>query len=1304
MADNKRDVTLEVAASTTGVESILDLAKTVRALGKDGAAAVPAFDELANQLDKLGAQAQAVSEVSALADEVQALAAAQAAAGAATKQVGEALTQTKATTEQFRAAEDQVRAAVDQARLSVANKRKELADLNTEYVGAARRSDEYRNKQAALKAAIAGAVVEVKEKEVALRRAQEATQAAVQGEKTLAQQAAQTARAEAQTAKALEDRQAALDKAAAAMRQSGVESADLAQAQQALLTTFAALREEVDKQAAAQEKAARTAKDLALAQRLLDTELEISTASKREAIRLEQQQIAASEAATRALREQAAAAQAALQQAFGRVGVRSAQTIQGEINEINAALARLASDATVTGADFDRAFRAAQERIQALQREMSGLPAVMERSSAAANLLRSTVAQVGAAFGAVEIGRAFIDANVQIEMLRRSMTLITGSTSAAAAEIEFLQQTANKAGMSVGQIADAFVRFSASASTAGIPLQTVRDTFEATVMAAGQMGLSSDKAALALDALAQMASKGVVSMEELRGQLGDSLPGALSIAAKGLGVSTSELVKMVETGQVLTEDFLPAFARSLRETFGNTEQQTTGLLQAWNRLKNAITETAQQAADTAPYKLLVSAMDALAGNFDKVVTGATALGKAWVALKAISIVKDFLGVSEAADKAAASKARATAAAQANAVAEAENAAATRTATVAKTQQAVATTESTAALASNTAALGANAAAAGASAAATRGAGAAAGAAAGGASLFGRALGALGGPWGMALGVAVASRKEIGTWVGETAAKLMGWGKVMADAEAKIRATDKALADINARAQENRASWLQLAATYARAAEQSQQNVVVATKLADAKKREGETAVQLAELSGDEIRVRAAAAFAATNYEQAVRTASAARQKDMELLVAQRAALIEAAGGEAKLSEEKRKAIADIDASIKAKQAEVEQARQVVEAAAQESAARRVAAQTMLDNAGALTEFKAAAEAARQSYDLLVEAERQGFATKEGVAQAARRAAEAEALYADALGDTVRAIDRKVEAIRRNASLSEAGLRVDKERARTMEQEAELYGNTAQAAEARLQQKRLEIETTRSGNQALLDEAKALREGAEAARREAEATGTLTPQKQAEIDSRLANARAKELEAQRGAETIKQLDLEVQAIQRRNTASASGINSRPADPRVGSDTATSKVTYDQNDGLAALQQKSANKTLGAGDLALAKAVLSAALNNQQLAAGNPFAFSREGRQSVDAWAGEAQRLYDEVNSIAKREQAANATSQGPDPNQPNTTGVRTVNVVIGGKGTAITTASSDDADRLVGMLRSLEGAANRASNT
>lgn len=60
-------------------------------------------------------------------------------------------------------------------------------------------------------------------------------------------------------------------------------------------------------------------------------------------------------------------------------------------------------------------------------------------------------------------------------------------------------------------------------------------------------------------ALSQMASKGIVSMEELRQQLSERLPGAMQIAARSMNMSLSEFDKAVSSGSIMSEDFLPKF-------------------------------------------------------------------------------------------------------------------------------------------------------------------------------------------------------------------------------------------------------------------------------------------------------------------------------------------------------------------------------------------------------------------------------------------------------------------------------------------------------------------------------------------------------------------------------------------------------------------------------------------------------------------------------------------------------------------------------------------------------------------------
>jgi tape measure domain-containing protein len=90
-------------------------------------------------------------------------------------------------------------------------------------------------------------------------------------------------------------------------------------------------------------------------------------------------------------------------------------------------------------------------------------------------------------------------------------------------------------------------------------------------------------------ALGQMMSKGTVQAEELRGQLGERIPGAFSIMAKALNVNERQLGKMLEQGQVLSKTALPAFAAELEKTFGKaSENNLNGMVNAQNRFNSAI--------------------------------------------------------------------------------------------------------------------------------------------------------------------------------------------------------------------------------------------------------------------------------------------------------------------------------------------------------------------------------------------------------------------------------------------------------------------------------------------------------------------------------------------------------------------------------------------------------------------------------------------------------------------------------------------------------------------------------------------
>lgn len=101
------------------------------------------------------------------------------------------------------------------------------------------------------------------------------------------------------------------------------------------------------------------------------------------------------------------------------------------------------------------------------------------------------------------------------------------------------------------------------------------------------LGLTSEDTRLVLLALSQMISKGTVYSEELRRQMGDRLPGAFSLAAEAMGVTTRQLSDMLQKGDVATDEFLPRFAGALHDMYGAAAKDTDLLVQAQNRLSTA---------------------------------------------------------------------------------------------------------------------------------------------------------------------------------------------------------------------------------------------------------------------------------------------------------------------------------------------------------------------------------------------------------------------------------------------------------------------------------------------------------------------------------------------------------------------------------------------------------------------------------------------------------------------------------------------------------------------------------------------
>lgn len=191
--------------------------------------------------------------------------------------------------------------------------------------------------------------------------------------------------------------------------------------------------------------------------------------------------------------------------------------------------------------------------------------------------------------GIASFTRSVTNAGLEMERYERALKFAAGSQEAAEREMTFLRDTADRLGLDLRALISSYSSLSASAKGTNLQGQATRDIFLGISEAATVLGLSAEQTEGALRAIDQMISKGNVQAEELRGQLGERLPGAFQIAARAMGVTTVELNKMLELGEVAADDLLPKLAVELHKTFGpEVSSATDSATAAVNRMNTAI--------------------------------------------------------------------------------------------------------------------------------------------------------------------------------------------------------------------------------------------------------------------------------------------------------------------------------------------------------------------------------------------------------------------------------------------------------------------------------------------------------------------------------------------------------------------------------------------------------------------------------------------------------------------------------------------------------------------------------------------
>ena len=295
------------------------------------------------------------------------------------------------------------------------------------------------------------------------------------------------------------------------------------------------------------------------------------------------------------------------------------------LDHVKDGLAQLAKQAGVSTARMEALTQRMAEnaRAQAMQKALSDLQKQTGMSTLELAKLQASMGDVSGAFGTLargakgaavaaaafavglgEVTRMSLEAQLELDRLRVSYSSVFGE-SGAQEQLQVIYDQVNRVGLKYVETAEAAKSFFAAGQNT--PLQNqLNQIFTAMTNTGAALQLTTDDMNGAFIALGQMMSKGKVQAEELRGQLGERIPGAFAMAAKAMGMTTAELDKFMADGKLVAEDLLPALAQALNEKYAQAAEDAANSLQgSLNRMMTQWQQFKANLVSDGPARFLI---------------------------------------------------------------------------------------------------------------------------------------------------------------------------------------------------------------------------------------------------------------------------------------------------------------------------------------------------------------------------------------------------------------------------------------------------------------------------------------------------------------------------------------------------------------------------------------------------------------------------------------------------------------------------------------------------------------------------
>lgn len=227
------------------------------------------------------------------------------------------------------------------------------------------------------------------------------------------------------------------------------------------------------------------------------------------------------------------------------------------------------------------------------------------------------VALTGGAFAITSFLNKLKEVARETNRARITLKNVSSSMQEFASSERWITDLGNKYGQSINNLEQSFGKFLAAARGSGVEIDTVKNIFQGLTQAVSAFGLSSSDSNLAFLAVEQMMGKGVVSAEELRRQLGERIPTAMTAMARAVGEqygtdgSVAALQQKLKAGAINSAEVMEVFVQKLKELSGTPD--VDNLETSYTRLGNRLREIVLDWDITGKLKTAVDVISGLLG-------------------------------------------------------------------------------------------------------------------------------------------------------------------------------------------------------------------------------------------------------------------------------------------------------------------------------------------------------------------------------------------------------------------------------------------------------------------------------------------------------------------------------------------------------------------------------------------------------------------------------------------------------------------------------------------------------------------